>query len=57
MRECGSNIHFICLEAQILTFETGLLLGQEATKIQMSFSLVQRHCLATIAFFLDIYLL
>jgi len=30
MREYGGNIHFIRLEAQTLTFETGLLLGQVA---------------------------
>jgi len=29
MREYGGNINFIRLEAQTLTFETGLLLGQE----------------------------
>jgi len=30
MREYGGNIHFIRLEAQTLTFETGLVVGQEA---------------------------
>jgi len=30
MREYGGNIHFISLEAQTLTFETGLVVGQEA---------------------------
>jgi len=29
MREFGGNIHFTCLEAQTLTFETGLILGLE----------------------------
>jgi len=28
MHEYGGNIHFIRLEAQVLTFETGLLLGK-----------------------------
>jgi len=30
MRKYGGNIYFIRLEAQTLTSETGLLLGQEA---------------------------
>jgi len=56
MREYGGNIHFIRLEAQTLTFETRLPLGQEAIQFQKSFSLRQRRYLATIAFILDIYL-
>jgi len=39
MREYGGNIHFIRLEAQALTFENGLLLGQEASRFKRRF-----HC-------------
>ena len=37
MRENVGNIHFIRLEVQELTFETGLLLGQEASSFKSLF--------------------
>jgi len=49
MREYGDEINFKCLEAQTLTL----------AKKRFSFTvffIAHRHCLATIAFILDIYL-
>jgi len=37
MRAYGCNIHFMCHEPQTLTFETGLLLGQEVIQFQSLF--------------------
>jgi len=49
MREYGSDIHFICLEAQSFAKK------QSSFKVFFITQLRHRHCLATIAFIVDIH--
>jgi len=48
MRECGGDIHFVCLEAQTLAKK------QFNFKVFFITQLSHRHCLAAVALILDI---